>query len=200
MRIPRYKILRKNGIYHVTNRVNRKEALFRNAFIKKVLEEALIQCKKKHKFELLNYEIMDNHIHLEIKPNEQIASLPVSMHWFFCVTAMRINKILKKATDRPPGRLWGDRYRCKLVRTVIQHIRTFFYIAENAVRAGIVDHPLEYEYGGLYRLFNGNHKGLLDPPPSWMWNHIVTYLDRYDLEKAKRVSKTLSFRSKKRSY
>ena len=65
MRIPRYKVLRKDGIYHVTNRVNRKEALFSNTMIKQILEQTLIQCKKKHKFELLNYEIMDNHIHFE---------------------------------------------------------------------------------------------------------------------------------------
>ena len=86
---------------------------------------------------------MGNHIHMIIKPMMK-ENLSKIMQWILSVFAVKYNKLLGIT-----GHVWYDRFRSKIIDDIRQLIATYRYIAENPVRAGIVDNPIHYEYNGI---------------------------------------------------
>jgi putative transposase len=111
------------------------------AFIKK--------AKQKYPFQLLNFCIMDNHIHLIVKPARG-QSLSKIMQWIKGNFAKRWNK--ERHTE---GHLWGERFFSKIIEDAAQFLKTFKYIDENPVAAKLVAKAEEWEYGGLYHDLRG---------------------------------------------
>ena len=62
MRQPR--ILQKGAKYHVSSKINRSEHVFENDEIKKLFLDVIKRSKKKYKFMVHNFVIMNNHVHL----------------------------------------------------------------------------------------------------------------------------------------
>ena len=62
MRKPR--VLRSNAKYHVTAKIHRNEHIFNADEFKNLFIEILKRARKKYKFLLENFVIMDNHIHV----------------------------------------------------------------------------------------------------------------------------------------
>jgi putative transposase len=62
MRKPR--LLQKGAKYHVSAKINRGEHLFKPDEIKSMFIETIKRSKKKYKFAIYNFVVMENHIHL----------------------------------------------------------------------------------------------------------------------------------------
>jgi hypothetical protein len=60
--------------------------------------------------------------------------------------------------------------------------RTLFYIASNPVRAGLVDHPLEYEFNSVTYVRHGLDPGLLDLLPRRFQEASDRFLADYPME------------------
>jgi REP element-mobilizing transposase RayT len=58
------RILKKGASYHITSLINRKERIFEDKLTKQLFIDILIRAKKKFKFNIINFCIMHNHIHL----------------------------------------------------------------------------------------------------------------------------------------
>ncbi len=194
MRLPR-KIV--NGAYyHVTQRFNRMELSFEEPGIKELFIQVLQEARNKYDFQLSNLCIMGNHIHLQIKPSEKGKStLSRIMQWIFSVFAMRFNRLKGYL-----GHVWHGRFRSKVIESIKQFINTFFYVANNPVRANLVKHPLDYDYNGISIILNGRYPGLLDQPDiQWGLDEklIKIYFKKYDHQKSQQNDPEFSFRRKR---
>lgn len=157
MRKPRE--LKKGAYYHVYNRANRKEMIMNSKEIKNLFIEVLRRSKKKYKYRLINFVLMPNHFHMLIKPlgNEKLSRI---MQWITSVFAQKFNKIFNYV-----GHVWCDRYKSKIIKSSKQFYRTFEYIAENPIRAGLVQKMEEYKYYGSNKKFLKIYE-LIDPIPT----------------------------------
>jgi putative transposase len=143
MRYPRK--LRDGATYHVTSEINRNEMELQSPRIKAMFLTFVNKAKQKYPFQLFNFCIMDNHIHLLVKP-ERGQSLSKIMQWIKGNFARYWNKVHHKQR----GHLWGKRFFSKIVDDVRQFLRVFDYIDNNPKQAGIVERAEDWEFGGLY--------------------------------------------------
>jgi len=130
--------------YHVTSKVNRGEYIFQNEENKWLFMEIVRMAKKRFKFILKHFVIMDNHIHLMICPlaNENLSRI---MQWILSVFAIYYNHI-----NNISGVLWHGRFFSKIIKTSQQIIDTFKYISDNPVKAGLTGIAKNYAFSGLY--------------------------------------------------
>ena len=135
--------------YHVGSRINRGEKIFNDPAARELFADVLERVKKKYKFHLRNLCLMSNHFHIIIQPEKQ-ESLPRIMQWLKSVFAKEWNKMTSSE-----GVLWGGVYFSRIIRDFIDFVRTFIYIDENPVRAGLVRHPSDWKYGRLWERIKG---------------------------------------------
>lgn len=151
------RVLKEKSYYHVTAKSNRKEFIFKTQKIKQLYMDVLKKAKKKFNFTLKNFCIMDNHIHLLIKPwvGECLSTI---MKWIQQIFAYRFNKLFGYG-----GHVWYERFFSEIIRSKKRIITVFNYITENPIRANLVNKAEDYKYGGFYwikqKIFD-----LVDPP------------------------------------
>ncbi|MDR1398472.1 MAG: transposase [Treponema sp.] len=139
------RILEDGALYHVTSEIDRNEMDLQSSWIKEILLTFIKKAKEKYPFELFNFCIMDNHIHLLIKP-EKGQSLSIIMQWIKGNFARYWNKLHNKKS----GHLWGKRFFSKIINDVRQFVQVFKYIDQNPKRAGLVKEAEDWTFGGLY--------------------------------------------------
>ena len=147
MRQPRQ--LQKEAKYHVSAKINRGEHIFEPDQIKHLFMQVVKRSKKKYKYLLENFTIMNNHIHFIIKPEEN-ESLSKIMQWILSVFARYYNKMHKLK-----GHVWQGRFWSKIIDNIKQLFDTFNYISDNPVKADMVKEAQDYRYGGLYYILKG---------------------------------------------
>ena len=140
----RIRILVPGATYHVTSRINGGDNRLRQKEIKNLYLEVIMWAKKRFPFELNNFSVMDNHIHLVIKPLRN-ASLSKIMQWISSVFAKRWNKLHHRS-----GHVWGERFFSRIIVGIVDFMRVFMYIDDNPVKAGLVRRPEEWKFGGLW--------------------------------------------------
>ena len=143
--------------YHVIAKANRSEFIFESTQVKKLFLEILKQAKKRYRFKIRTFCIMNNHIHLMITPGEN-ENLSRILQWILSVFAIRFNKMFGFH-----GHVWYDRFKSVLIRTIKQVYNTFIYIADNPVKAGIVENAIDYPYSGVRHLFKRNYSIIETP-------------------------------------
>ncbi|MFC1478361.1 transposase [Candidatus Margulisiibacteriota bacterium] len=185
------RVLVSNSAYHVVARANRQEMIFKDDSFKDLLMETIKRAKKKYSFNIRNFCIMGNHIHFDIEPLDD-TNLSKIMQWILSVFARRYNKY-----HNYKGHVWYDRFKSKVIRSMQQFLNTFKYIANNPVRALMVDHPLKYAYSGITCYQQNNLMGILDPPDKELETAINDFLAIYNPEKARQTDEKYSFRDKK---
>jgi putative transposase len=143
--------------YHVTARANRKEFILNSPKIKNLFMHTIKRSKKKYKFALTTFCIMGNHVHLIIQPlkNESLSRI---MQWILATFAINYNKLFGIT-----GHVWYDRYHSTVINTLRKFLQAFEYIAENPVKADVVQNAKDYKYGGIWHLKKGCYD-ILEPP------------------------------------
>ncbi|MDL2229655.1 transposase [Treponema sp. OttesenSCG-928-L16] len=152
-------MIKHGAVYHVTARANRKEMIMYCNAMKKLFVSVLHRAKKKYHFQIINFCIMGNHIHLIIRPFEE-ESLSRIMQWILSVFAMAWNR-----AHHINGHVWGERFFSKIIESSQEFAHTFDYITQNPVRAQVVRNVWEWRYGGLWHFLTGNAEILGEPPP-----------------------------------
>ena len=155
MRLSR--MLRDGAEYHVTARINRSEMIFLPEEDKQLFLSVVKRAKKRYRFQLKNFCIMNNHIHFLIKPGEN-ESLSRIMQWILSVFAITWNR-----KHNLKGHLWGERFYSRIIAGITDFLRVFMYIDDNPVYAQLVDCPWKWRFGGLWHHHNGI-KGVTEPP------------------------------------
>ncbi|MDR0442426.1 MAG: transposase [Treponema sp.] len=150
MRLPR--MLRDGAEYHVTARINRSEMILLPDEEKLLLLTVIKRAKKKYRFQIKNFCIMNNHLHLLIKPGSN-ESLSRIMQWILSVFAMAWNR-----KHHMNGHVWGERFYSRIIAGMVDFLRVFIYIDENPVYAQLVDSSWMWRFGGLWH----HHHGVAD--------------------------------------
>jgi putative transposase len=193
MRKPRHII--PAATYHICARANRQELILEDEQIKLLFLDVLMRAKKKYGFIFRNFCLMGNHIHLEITPQKD-TSISRIMQWILSVFALQYNRL-----HNFKGHVWYDRFKSKIITSTQQLINTFLYIANNPVRAALVNHPLEFAYSGITFHRQGPpwpvYKNLLDPLDNDILQEAInTHLAEYAKEKHFKHNETYSFKPK----
>ncbi|MDI3535331.1 MAG: REP-associated tyrosine transposase [Thermosediminibacterales bacterium] len=141
----RPRIKSENAIYHIIQRGNEKQIIFREEEDKTRFLNTLKLKKHKYGFEVYCYCLMDNHIHLLVGSegadvSEFMKSISVSYVMYFNKKYERI------------GHLFQGRFKSEIVDTDKYFLQASKYIHKNPVKAGIVDLPEKYKWSsyGIY--------------------------------------------------
>lgn len=151
-----------NLSYHIIARCNNKEFLFRSAddfgLYIKCLEDSLKQCP----FDLNNFTLMSNHVHLIITTRDGVP-IDKILHQVHSTFSRRFNQ----KNDRK-GHFWQERYRSLLIQDDLYGLTCMRYINRNPVRAALVSKPEDWPWSAyrFYALGEPNH--LITPFPSFL--------------------------------
>ncbi len=144
--------------YHIIARANRYEFIFQKREIKELFLSLLRRAKKRFKFAVETFCIMDSHIHLIIRPL-QGESISKIMQWLLSVFAIRFNKHFGLV-----GHVWLDRFKSFVLFTDAQRMKAHEYILFNPVAAGLVKRPADYNYSAAHLILSGDFSFLEKPP------------------------------------
>ena len=158
--------------YHVTARANRSEFILERDNFKELFVDVLQKAKKKFQFEIINLVVMGNHIHLMIKPGKK-ESLSSIMQWILSVFAIHYNRL-----NNLKGHVWYDRFKSRIVASLLQFIRTFVYITENPLKAGSARHLFDYKYNCLSMMQEPRYKHLFSPLDPIIFERIFQLLTK----------------------
>jgi len=130
-------------IWHITHRCHKKEWLLKFVKDRRRWLQWLFNAKKRYRLVILNYMITLNHIHLLVVDDGDREVIPHSMQLVAGRTGQEYN-FRKNRT----GAFWEDRYHATAIESGEHLLRCIVYIDLNMVRAGIVQHPSEWDYSG----------------------------------------------------
>jgi putative transposase len=134
--------------YHVTHRCHNQSFLFRFALDRNAYRKMLRERLQSFPISLLTYSITSNHTHLLLRVQEgreeMLARFMQSLEGDF---AQHYN--LRKKRN---GAFWGDRYHAVMVDSGPHLWSCLKYIDLNMVRAGVVEHPREWDWCGCREL------------------------------------------------
>lgn len=139
-RYSRHKQYAQGAIYHIYNRGNGKEDIFREENDYRFYLSQLKENLKKHNVPLLCYVLMPNHMHLVVKQETQepiykfISSLHTSYSTYF-------NKKHKHT-----GHVFQDRFKQVIIENDEQLLHLSRYVHLNPVYAGLTKEPWKYSW------------------------------------------------------
>ena len=143
-------------VWHLTHRCHKREFLLRFAKDKSRWVQWLIEAKRRYGLTILNYIVTSNHIHLLVVDDGERQIIPRAMQ----LTAGRCAQEYNNRKIRT-GAYWEDRYHATAVETGEHLLRCLVYIDSNMVRAGVVDHPSEWIFGGYNEIQTPRRKNII---------------------------------------
>jgi putative transposase len=143
-----------NAFYHVVQRGNNRENIFRRDADKYRYLNNLSVLKAKYDFKLLGYVLMDNHYHLLLQ------TVATPLHRIIFYQNMVYSRYFNKAYERT-GHLYGDRYKAYLILDEKYLFSVLRYIHWNPCKAGLCIRPEEYKWSSdLY--YRKDNAGIVD--------------------------------------
>lgn len=160
------RILLPDLVFHVLNRGNNRQEVFKESEDYDYYLSLLDRYKKEFKFKLYHFCLMPNHTHFLIEPTihgtlpKVMQRITLAQTWFF-------NKKYNQG-----GHVWQGRYKSSLVDKDEYFMHCSFYIEGNPIRAGLVEKPEDWKWSS-YRLYthgeeNSLLKGLIDIDPFYL--------------------------------
>lgn len=146
-------------IWHITHRCHKKEFLLKFKRDRERWLHWLFEAKKRFGLTIFNYIVTSNHIHLLVQDGTE-QEVSKSMQLIAGRTAQEFNRRKKRN-----GAFWEDRYHATAVDSAKYLIQCLTYIDLNMVRAGVVNHPSQWQQSGFneiqspperYQLINQN--------------------------------------------
>jgi len=137
-RLPRFVLV--GQPQHIIVRGNNREPIFcADGDYRFYLEKLKLACEK-HQCDLHAYVLMTNHVHLLITPHKS-DGISKAMQMIGRYYVQYFNYTYKRT-----GTLWEGRYKATLIDSEQYALTCYRYIELNPVRAGMVDHPLDYPW------------------------------------------------------
>ncbi len=162
-------------IYHVINRANGRLQIFNKDEDYELFEQLLIETKEIIGMRILAYEIMPNHWHLVLHPNND-GDLGAFMHR---LSNAHTRKVHAHTNTNGSGHLYQGRYKSFLIDSGNHLLAVIKYVERNAVRAKLVRCCEDWKWGSAWLRFNGTarQKKLLDPIPASLPNHYAKWIN-----------------------
>ena len=142
-------------IYHIMMRGINRQCIFKDSTEKNKFLKLLRQTKSELDVEVFAYCIMDNHVHLLLRENQD----PIET---FCRKINTSYAIYYNAKHERCGHLFQDRYKSEAVKDEKQLLLTVRYIHMNPVKARICSNPEDYEASSYSEYTFGGTDALCD--------------------------------------
>ncbi len=147
----RSRILVDEGIYHIMNRGHNRYKIFNSIEDYKIYKDIIRRYKEYFKFDLFNYCLMPNHIHLLLRISKGI-ELPRLMQAITQAYARHYKKQYKFI-----GNLFQGRYKSPYIDKDEYLLECGRYIERNPLRARMVGELSQY-YFSSYNFYAGGRK------------------------------------------
>ncbi|MGD9678716.1 MAG: transposase [Vulcanibacillus sp.] len=141
------------ALYHVIQRGNNKEYIFKRNDYKKYFLSKLKEFKDIMNFEVYGYVVMDNHYHLVIRTRE--AYMSSIMH--------RVNNDFSKyynISNKRTGHVFQERYKGILVKDDKYLLSLLQYVHQNPVKANMCKRVSDYKWSSDFN-YRKNLQGQL---------------------------------------
>lgn len=142
-----------DGLYHVINRGNYRQAVFEARGARDAFERVLWEACERFGWELLAFTVMSNHFHLCLGTPR--GNLSIGMQWLQGTFAKRFNRYRKEF-----GHLFQGRFKSLIVEPGWHLVDLVRYIHLNPIRAGLCppQSPGEYRWCSLYHFPKRRHR------------------------------------------
>ena len=148
--MPRAKRYHVSGyVWHLTHRCHKREFLLKFARDRRRWCHWLFEAQKRYGLSVLDYIVTSNHIHLLVHDTGSLQTISRSMQLIAGRTGQEFNQ--RKGRK---GAFWEDRYHATAVESGKHLIECIVYIDMNMVRAGVIQHPREWECSGYNEIQN----------------------------------------------
>ncbi len=134
-------------IWHLTHRCHQRKFLLKFARDRRAWEGWLFEARKRFGLSVLNYMVTSNHVHLLVCGGEDRQAIPRAVQLLAGRTGQQYNQRKHRT-----GAFWEDRYHATAVESGEHLGRCLSYINMNMVRAGVVEHPAEWEHSGYHEI------------------------------------------------
>ncbi len=142
-------------IYHVINRGNNRQSVFRKQADFAAFLAALAELMERKPFELYGYCLLSNHFHLLLRPTG--ATISRIMQSLLVSHTQRYHRHYKSG-----GHVWQGRFKSPVIQNDEHLLTVLRYIEANPLRAGIVKRAENYPWSS-YRVHGlGEADELLD--------------------------------------
>lgn len=148
-----------NIMYHVINRGNARQRVFRSLKDRQEYLELIKRYKDKYGIRLYHFVLMANHVHFLLEPTEE-GALSAFMHDVTLAHTMRFNRRQKTV-----GHVWQGRYKSIPIESDAYFLQCGRYIELNPVRAKLVDHPAKYPWSSYAVYAIGAESDVVDVHP-----------------------------------
>lgn len=149
------RIQRPNLTYHTISQIIEHRNLMESDEMKTLFEYCIELAQNKYQFQLINYQIMDNHFHLLIRTVPEGESISRIMQYIKSMFARKLNKKLHRT-----GPVWNERFKDTIVEFAEYPQKYLYnliwYFANNPVRAKKIKSPFMSYYGASQAYFDKN--------------------------------------------
>lgn len=157
--------------YHVVQRGNNRQLIFRSDVDRTTLRELLAESSRQFDVAIHAYVLMDNHFHLLVTPNA-----PNALARMMQAVGRRYVRYFNDVSHRS-GTLWEGRYKSALVQSERYLMACMVYIDLNPVRAAMVARPQDFAWSS-HAHYAGIRNDPLVTPHSLLWDLGNTPFDR----------------------
>ena len=165
------RITYEGALYHVFSKGDKGEYIFSTDRQKGYFAGTFIKGLKRYKAELHAFCIMGNHYHLLLRtPQDNLSAL---MHFIGSTYASYFQR--ERGIS---GHVFNGRYRSLIVETNEYVLALTRYIHRNPVRAGLINHPMQYRWSS-YRFFADQTR-----LPDWLNRTLILDQLDYSLERS----------------
>ena len=138
------RIILPNCPHHIIQRGHNRQIIFaENSDYERYLNNVL-ELKAKFDIKVFAYCLMTNHVHLLLQPGDDAYKVPLFMKTLSARTTRYFNML-----EGRTGTLWESRYKSSPVQKEYYLLNCCRYIELNPIRAGIVNHPIEYKWSSF---------------------------------------------------
>ncbi len=134
-------------VWHITHRCHKRDFLLKFVRDRHRWIYWLREASQRLDISVLNYTVTSNHIHLLVRDNSSCSGIPHMMQ----LIAGRVAQEYNQRKSRK-GAFWEDRYHATAIETGTHLWRCLVYVDLNMVRAGVVQHPEEWVFGGYHEI------------------------------------------------
>lgn len=150
-------------VYHVINRGNNRQDVFRDEEDFDTYLKTVIRFKEKYSFKLYGYCLMNNHTHLVLEPVKPNTLSKIIQS----ITLSHIR--LYHSKYKSSGHLWQGRFKNPIIQTDEYLLQCLKYIELNPVKANIVARPQDYRWSSYkFHAFGKDEPKLLDKDPAYL--------------------------------
>jgi putative transposase len=140
-------------VWHITHRCHKREFLLKFVKDRRRWLHWLLEAKRRYGLVILNYMVTSNHIHLLVVDDGDRDVISRSIQLVAGRTAREYNQ-----RKRRRGAFWEDRYHATAVESGEHLLQCIVYIDVNMIRAGSVNHPSEWPFGGYKEIQDPRRK------------------------------------------